>query len=90
MNLSKVLGSIRTVAAFSGEEKEINRYQVSLEPSVVNGKRKGLFSGIGNGIMWLIIYCIYALAFWYGVKLILESRLIDSKEYTAAVLIIVN
>ncbi len=60
----EVLGGIRTVAAFSGEEKEMERYQKNLQPAEDNGKKKGLFSGIGNGVMWFIIYCIYALAFW--------------------------
>jgi ATP-binding cassette subfamily B (MDR/TAP) protein 1 len=35
-----------------------------LRPAEVNGKKKGLFSGLGGGIMWVIIYGLYALAFW--------------------------
>ncbi|KOB65771.1 putative Multidrug resistance protein-like protein 49 [Operophtera brumata] len=52
------------------------------------GVRKGLFSGIGSGVMWLIIYATYALAFWYGVGLILESRSEVKPVYTPAVLMI--
>ena len=29
---------------------------------------------IGGAIMWFIIYASYALAFWYGVKLIMDGR----------------
>lgn len=34
---------------------------------------RGLLTGIGGGFMWLIIYASYALAFWYGVKLIMDD-----------------
>ncbi|CAO1320937.1 unnamed protein product [Diamesa hyperborea] len=85
----EVLGSIRTVVAFGGETKELNRYQQRLLPAEKNGKKKGVFSGIGGGIMWFIIYCCYALAFWYGISLILADRDKLDKDYTPAVLIIV-
>lgn len=85
----EVLGSIRTVVAFGGERKELDRYRNRLSSAESNGRKKGLFSGIGGGIMWFIIYCCYALAFWYGISLILEDRGKDVKDYTPAVLIIV-
>ncbi|KFB50603.1 AGAP005639-PA-like protein [Anopheles sinensis] len=85
----EVLGSIRTVVAFGGERKELDRYRSRLTSAEYNGRRKGLFSGIGGGIMWFIIYCCYALAFWYGISLILDDRGKDVKDYTPAVLIIV-
>lgn len=85
----EVLGSIRTVIAFGGEKKELERYTSRLLPAEKNGKKKGVFSGIGGGLMWFIIYCCYALAFWYGISLILEDRDKIDKDYTPAVLIIV-
>lgn len=85
----EVLGSIRTVIAFGGEKKELERYEHRLKPAEKNGKKKGIFSGIGGGLMWFIIYCCYALAFWYGISLILADRDKIDKEYTPAVLIIV-
>lgn len=54
------------------------------------GTRKGIFSGLGSGVMWFIIYATYALAFWYGVGLILDSRHEEKPVYTAAVLMIVS
>ncbi|KAH9643704.1 hypothetical protein HF086_001814 [Spodoptera exigua] len=39
--------------------------------------------------MWFIIYATYALAFWYGVGLILDSRGEEKPLYTPAVLMIV-
>ncbi|XP_047539105.1 multidrug resistance protein homolog 49-like isoform X1 [Vanessa atalanta] len=85
----EVLSSIRTVVAFGGEEKEIDRYQKRLDPAKKTGVKKGVYSGIGSGFMWLIIYATYALAFWYGVGLILDSRHEEEPVYTPAVLMII-
>ncbi|KAM3965965.1 multidrug resistance protein homolog 49 [Aphomia sociella] len=85
----EVLSSIRTVVAFGGEQKEIDRYSARLLPAKKTGTKKGIWSGLGSGVMWLIIYATYALAFWYGVGLILESRHEEKPVYTPAVLMII-
>ncbi|XP_026751767.1 multidrug resistance protein homolog 49-like isoform X2 [Galleria mellonella] len=85
----EVLSSIRTVVAFGGEKKEIARYSARLDPAKKMGTKKGIWSGLGSGVMWFIIYCTYALAFWYGVGLILESRNEENPIYTPAVLMII-
>lgn len=85
----EVLSSIRTVVAFGGEKKELSRYSERLQPAEKCGKKKGIYSGFGGGTMYLIIYCCYALALWYGITLILDDRDKDDKDYTPAVLIIV-
>ncbi|XP_011684594.1 PREDICTED: multidrug resistance protein homolog 49 isoform X2 [Wasmannia auropunctata] len=85
----EVLAAIRTVVAFNGEQKEVERYSEKLGPAEKTGIRRGMWSGIGGGVMWLIIYLSYALAFWYGVQLILDDRPKEVKEYTPAVMVIV-
>lgn len=60
----EVLGAIRTVVAFNGERKEVDRYAEKLVPAERTGIRRGMWSGVGGGVMWLIIYLSYALAFW--------------------------
>ncbi len=54
------------------------------------GIRKGLASGIGEGIMRFMFYAMNALAYWYGVTLVLADRDEKVKDYTPAVLMIVN
>lgn len=61
-----------------------------MDPAKKTGAKKGIFSGVGSGIMWFIIYATYALSFWYGVGLILDSRSEAKPVYTAAVLMIVS
>ncbi|XP_077296429.1 multidrug resistance protein homolog 49-like [Arctopsyche grandis] len=85
----EVLSSIRTVVAFGGEKKEVERFSKNLRPAQITGSKKGLYSGIASGVMWLIIYVSYAVGFYYGVTLILDDRNLEVKEYTPAVFLIV-
>lgn len=85
----EVFSGIRTVLAFSGEAKESKRFAKLLVPAEITGRKKGLYSGIGAGTMWFIIYACYAVAMWYGVKLILADRGEEVRHYTPAVLVIV-
>lgn len=86
----EVFGSIRTVVAFGGEQKEVDRYRAHLALTKQTGYLKGIYSGLGAGAMWLFTYCFYALAFWYGLELILEDRSkLGYKEYTPTVLAVV-
>ncbi|XP_035109821.3 phosphatidylcholine translocator ABCB4 isoform X6 [Callithrix jacchus] len=72
----EALGAIRTVIAFGGQNKELERYQKHLENAKNIGIKKAISANISMGIAFLLIYASYALAFWYG------STLVISKEYT--------
>uniref|UniRef100_A0A668UL25 Bile salt export pump n=1 Tax=Oreochromis aureus TaxID=47969 RepID=A0A668UL25_OREAU len=78
----EVLSSIRTVAAFGGEKKEVQRYDRNLVSAQRWGIRKGLIMGFFTGFMWLVIFLCYGLAFWYG-----SSLVVDTKEYTPGTLL---
>ncbi|XP_073533888.1 ATP-binding cassette sub-family B member 5-like isoform X1 [Phyllobates terribilis] len=67
----EVLSSIRTVAAFGGQEKEIQRYTKNLGEAQKIGIKKAIASQLAVGFMYFIIYASYALGFWYGSVLIL-------------------
>ncbi|XP_027146571.1 bile salt export pump [Larimichthys crocea] len=70
----EVLSSIRTVAAFGGQGKEAERYDGNLEEAQVWGVKKGTIIGVFQGYLWCIIFLCYALAFWYGSKLVIETK----------------
>ncbi|XP_045876170.1 phosphatidylcholine translocator ABCB4 isoform X6 [Meles meles] len=72
----EALGAIRTVIAFGGQNKELERYEKHLEDAKRIGIKKAISANISMGIAFLLIYASYALAFWYG------STLVISKEYT--------
>ncbi|XP_078355076.1 ATP-dependent translocase ABCB1-like, partial [Oculina patagonica] len=71
----EVLSSIKTVAAFGGEKKEIARYSSHLAEARDFGVKKGFMTGLGMGFFQVIIYSSYALAFWYGSKLIIDEEM---------------
>ena len=56
------------------------------------GIKRGLYSGLGAGVMWLVIYLTTGIAVWYGFELILEDRDLpeDEAHYTTAILVIVS
>ena len=58
----EVLGSIRTVVAFGGEQKEYNRYKGKLTDAKKLGVKKGVITGVMNGLIYVIIFTVYAAA----------------------------
>uniref|UniRef100_A0A8C2ETL8 ATP-binding cassette, sub-family B (MDR/TAP), member 11a n=1 Tax=Cyprinus carpio TaxID=7962 RepID=A0A8C2ETL8_CYPCA len=70
----EVLSSMRTVAAFGGEHKETERYDRNLVEAQAWGIKKGAIIGVFQGYLWCIIFLCYALAFWYGSKLVIETK----------------
>ncbi|ONI27768.1 hypothetical protein PRUPE_1G104100 [Prunus persica] len=71
--VEQTIGSIRTVASFTGEKQAITNYNNSLIKAYNSGVQEGLASGFGMGSVMLIMMCSYALAIWFGGKMILEK-----------------
>ncbi|KAL1216232.1 ABC transporter B family member 21 [Cardamine amara subsp. amara] len=81
--VEQTIGSIRTVASFTGEKQAINNYNKHLVSAYRVGVFEGASTGLGLGTLNIVIFCTYALAVWYGGKMILE------KEYTGGQVIII-
>ncbi|XP_068633658.1 ATP-dependent translocase ABCB1-like isoform X2 [Battus philenor] len=64
---------MRTVYAFSGQQKEIERYNTYLEESRSINIKKGFFTGLAMGFLFFCIFCSYALSFWFGYKLMVDE-----------------
>jgi len=60
------------------------RYTKNLSSAKDVGIRKGIYSGVGMGFYFFVIFGSYALAFWYGGKLVREE------EYTPGQMLIVS
>ncbi|KYO26618.1 multidrug resistance protein 1-like [Alligator mississippiensis] len=82
----EVLAAIRTVIAFGGQKKEIERYHKNLEDAKRIGIKKSITVSISMGIAFLLIYASYALAFWYGTTLILSEDYTIGNVLTVGVL----
>lgn len=76
----EVLSSIRTVVAFDGQDKEMERYDKHLVKAKINNIKRVFFNAISNGVLWFFVYGCYALSFWYGVELIIEERAYPEEE----------
>ncbi|XP_061676124.1 ATP-dependent translocase ABCB1-like isoform X7 [Syngnathoides biaculeatus] len=79
----EVLSAIRTVFAYSGQQREIQRYHKNLEEARNMGIKKAISSNTAMGFTFMMIFLSYALAFWYG------STLVRSKEYTTGTVLTV-
>ncbi|KAG7995640.1 hypothetical protein I3843_01G120500 [Carya illinoinensis] len=71
--VEQTIGSIRTVASYTGEKEAVTKYNKSLTNAYVSGVQEGLVAGLGHGAAMFIICCSYALAVWFGGKMILEK-----------------
>ncbi|XP_018422366.1 PREDICTED: multidrug resistance protein 1A-like, partial [Nanorana parkeri] len=69
----EVLAAIRTVIAFGGQNKEIERYEKNLEDAKNIGIKKATTSNVSIGFAYLTIYSAYGLAFWYGTTLVIHE-----------------
>ncbi|CAH2048677.1 unnamed protein product, partial [Iphiclides podalirius] len=69
----EVLSAVRTVYAFSGQEKEIDRYRTYLDESRSINIKKGFFTGLAMGFLFFCIFCSYAMSFWFGYKLMVDE-----------------
>ncbi|RIB22625.1 P-glyco protein ABCB5 [Gigaspora rosea] len=70
----QVFSGIRTVTAFGGQKREIERYTEQLRRAYNFGKRKACVNGAGLGVLTFIMLGCYGLAFWYGSILIVNHE----------------
>jgi ATP-binding cassette subfamily B (MDR/TAP) protein 1 len=76
----EVFSAIRTVVAFGGQNKEVARYKENLVDAKKINIKRSFFGGIGFGLLWFFIYASYALAFWYGVGLVIDHRKLEGTD----------
>ncbi|ESW26477.1 hypothetical protein PHAVU_003G122700 [Phaseolus vulgaris] len=71
--VEQTIGSIRTVASFTGEKQAIAQYNQYLTKSYRIAVQEGVVSGFGLGSNQLFSICTFALAIWFGGKMVLEK-----------------
>ncbi|MQL71843.1 hypothetical protein Taro_004156 [Colocasia esculenta] len=75
------VGSIRTVASFSAEEKVMDVYKKKCEGPMKTGIRQGLISGIGFGVSFFLLFCTYGTVFYAGAKLVEDGKTTFAKVF---------
>ncbi|KAJ6225429.1 hypothetical protein RDWZM_003974 [Blomia tropicalis] len=79
------ISAIRTVVAFQGQQKELNKYEMKLKDAMRFSYRQSFVSALDNGIKWGILYTSLALGVWFGVKLLLDGE----QNYTIGTVVII-
>ncbi|XP_017412102.1 ABC transporter B family member 21 isoform X2 [Vigna angularis] len=71
--VEQTIGSIRTVASFTGEKQAVAQYNRYLTKAYRISVQEGVVSGFGMGSFQLFSICTYGLAVWFGGKMVLEK-----------------
>ena len=69
----EVLSSIRTVVAFGGQAKELDRFANNLAGAWTSGILRSILTGLSAGATWGVMFWVYGLGFWFGTKLMLDD-----------------
>ncbi|KAL2978117.1 hypothetical protein AAZX31_13G101400 [Glycine max] len=84
----QTIGSIRTVASFTGEKQAIANYNQSLTKAYKAGVQGPLASGLGFGALYFVFTCSYGLATWFGAKMIIEKGYTGGEVITVIVAVL--
>lgn len=71
----QAISAIRTVISFVAEDHLMAKYSDLLEKSVPVGAKIGFAKGAGLGVIYLVTYSTWALAFWYGSILVAKKEI---------------
>ena len=70
----EVLAAIRTVVAFTAEPRTYDRYEHVLWTKTTRLIiRSNFVNGLGMGLVFFVLFSMYAVAMWYGSVLVRES-----------------
>ncbi|CAN0108013.1 unnamed protein product, partial [Discosporangium mesarthrocarpum] len=70
---NEVITAVRTISSLTAERNELTRYSGHLAAAEKAGITGGLQQGLGFGVMFMSFFLGYALAFWYGTKLVADD-----------------
>ncbi|OLY81651.1 Multidrug resistance protein 1 [Smittium mucronatum] len=65
---NEAFSSMRTIMAFNGQSRELDRYNKSIAVALVTELRKAKTFAFGLGGIFFFIYIMYSLGFWFGAK----------------------
>ncbi|KAF6172237.1 hypothetical protein GIB67_024859 [Kingdonia uniflora] len=71
--VDQTIGSIRTVASFTGEKHAIAKYNKSLTETYKSGIYEGVALELGHGAVMYLVFSGYLLAIWFGARLIIDK-----------------
>ncbi|KAL8500763.1 hypothetical protein ACS0TY_020374 [Phlomoides rotata] len=88
--VQQTVGSIRTVASFTGEKQAVANYKKLLATVYKSERVVGLSTGLGTGFFMFTMLSCYALAVWFGAKLILHKGYTGGDVFTVLLAVAVG
>ncbi|CAI5470840.1 unnamed protein product [Closterium sp. Yama58-4] len=80
--VEECVSAIRTVVAFTGEHRAVQQYTVRLNKAFRAGIKQSMSAAVGIGCTVFIMFSSYALALWYGSKLIADASYTGGDVFT--------
>ncbi|EYU27079.1 hypothetical protein ABFS82_02G122300 [Erythranthe guttata] len=88
--VQQTIGSIRTVASFTGEKQAVSNYKKFLTASYKSDVKVGLSTGLGAGSLMFILFSTYGLAVWFGAKMILHKGYTGGEVFTVLLAVVIG
>ncbi|KAL7158153.1 hypothetical protein ABFS83_02G122900 [Erythranthe nasuta] len=88
--VQQTIGSIRTVASFTGEKQAVAKYKKFLDASYKSDLNVCLSSGLGTGSLVFIMFSSFALAVWFGSNMILHNGYTGGEVITVLLAVIIG
>jgi ABC-type multidrug transport system fused ATPase/permease subunit len=86
----EVLAAMRTVVAFGGESREVDRYGVELRKARRVAYIKSLVIACLFSLLFFVLFACYALAFGYGSVLILDCEIMAGQIITVFLSVLIG
>ncbi|KAI8546879.1 hypothetical protein RHMOL_Rhmol07G0153500 [Rhododendron molle] len=74
----EVIGNVRTVQAFAGEERALRSYRTSLLSTYQYGKKAGLAKGLGLGTLHCVLFLSWSLLVWFA-SIVVHKNIADGE-----------
>ncbi|XP_010274280.1 PREDICTED: ABC transporter B family member 2-like isoform X2 [Nelumbo nucifera] len=86
----EVIGNVRTVQAFVGEEKAVKMYKDALAKTYTYGKRGGLAKGMGLGSMHCVLFLSWALLVWFTSIIVHKQIATGGDSFTTMLNVVIS
>ncbi|CAA0843269.1 ABC transporter B family member 2 [Striga hermonthica] len=85
----EVIGNVRTVQAFAGEEKAVESYTTSLLSTYKYGRKAGLAKGFGLGALHCVLFLSWALLVWFNSIVVHKNIASGGESFTTMLNVVI-
>ncbi|KAF8114008.1 hypothetical protein N665_0043s0078 [Sinapis alba] len=85
----EVIGNVRTVQAFTGEERAVKLYREALQNTFKYGRKAGLTKGLGLGSLHCVLFLSWALLVWFTSVVVHKEIADGGKSFTTMLNVVI-